>query len=376
MTGPGETARIAAFAVFAAAGALAAGAAVLVTERAEFAAGSLPEGWTADGEEIVSPAYPNALAGASVAYGAARAGASGTVSLFAVPRGGGESVKVADVGTAATVASFSLDAARDFRSFRIATNGVSLSSFEATWITPSVMAVSASVVAGETGYVENFDSLTNLPTESVWENGVTLPYWQASNNGGAFDKIKVTYGAGNKNAGLYAFHSNKNQSDTPPYSLAVVAKSKNYYKFGFAVANDTGFALTNFNVSFTARQFTFTAGRTSPQSMTFEYLVTNEIASVAAEGAWSPVDDLKFDAVASLEAGGPNSDLAFPCVATNMCHALGDVRLGKNDVLVLRWSVDGVANGDALGIDDVVLTCDPPDRKKFAVYIVKASPAR
>jgi len=375
MAGPGEAARLAAFAAFAAAGALAAGAAVLVTERAEFAAGSLPEGWTADGEEIVSPAYPNALAGASVAYGAARAGASGTVSLFAVPRGGGESVKVADVGTAATGASFSLDAARDFRSFRIATNGVSLSSFEATWITPSVMAVSASVVAGETGYVENFDALTNLPTESVWENGVTLPYWQASNDGGSFDKIKVTYGAGNKSGGLYAFRGT-NKNVRSHFSLAAVATSGKTHRMGFAVANDTGFALTNFNISFTARQFTFTAKRTSPQSMTFEYLVTNEVASVAAEGAWSPVDDLKFDAVASLEAGGPNSDLAFPCVATNMCHALSKVRLGKNDIFVLRWSVDGVASGDALGIDDVVLTCDPPDRKKFAVYIVKASPVR
>ena len=228
------------------------------------------------------------------------------------------------------------------------------------------LAVLGSVVAEE-GYTENFDALIGLGTSADWADGLTLPYWQACKGEAPVDKISTSYGVGNKTGGLYAYHGT-NKNDTASYSLAAVANSSNKMKFGFAVTNDMeGFVLSNFAVSFTARQWTFSSGRKDPQALHFEYLVTNEVAAMAApSNCWHAVEALRFDATGPGE--GTNSLAAAASVGkadwvtgsafANLEAALEGVAVRSGEVLLLRWRPDPFSNGEVLGVDDVGLTCE------------------
>ena len=219
------------------------------------------------------------------------------------------------------------------------------------------LTVSGTSVA-EHGYSENFDTLNGVGTSADWVDGITLPYWQACRGSSSEDNITEKSGMSNQSAGLYSYHGT-NKNDTASYSLAIVSKTNNRMTFGFAVTNDTDVLLTNFQLSFTARQWTFTRNRTVPQSLHFECLVTNKLVAVSDAGAWNEVDALQFDAVASLqeaEASG-RADYATGSAFANLTATLTGRMLHPGEVLMLRWWSDPVANGEALGVDDVGLTC-------------------
>ena len=230
------------------------------------------------------------------------------------------------------------------------------------------LAVSGASVA-EHGYSENFDALNGLGTTADWTDGLTLPCWQARKGEVLVDKISTSHGMGGKSgktSGLYAYHGT-NQNDTASYSLAVVANSSKKMKFCLAVTNDMeGFALSNFAVSFTARQWTFTSDRKVAQSLHFEYLVTNEVGAVSApSNCWHEVEALRFDATGPGE--GTNSlaaaasvgkaDWATGSAFANLEAVLEGVLLHSGEVLMLRWRPDPVSNGEVLGVDDVSITC-------------------
>ena len=128
-----------------------------------------------------------------------------------------------------------------------------------------------------------------------------------------------------------------------------------------------GFILSNFAVSFTARQWTFSSGRKDPQALHFEYLVTNEVAAMSApSNCWHEVEALRFDATGPGE--GTNSLVAAASVGkadwatgsafANLEAVLGGVVVHSGEVLMLRWSPDPVSNGEALGVDDVGVRCE------------------
>ena len=233
------------------------------------------------------------------------------------------------------------------------------------------LTVSGTSVA-EHGYSENFDTLNGVGTSADWVDGITLPYWQACRGSSSEDNITEKSGMSNQSAGLYSYHGT-NKNDTASYSLAIVSKTNNRMTFGFAVTNDTDVLLTNFQLSFTVRQWTFTSNRTVPQSLHFECLVTNKLVAVSDAGAWDGVDALQFDAVASLqeaEASG-RADYATGSAFANLTATLTGRRLHPGEVLMLRWTSDPVANGEALGVDDVGLTCERHS-EGLRVRIVKA----
>ena len=219
-----------------------------------------------------------------------------------------------------------------------------------------VLAVPGSDIVAE-GYHESFNALTNLP-DTVWSDGVTLPFWQARKGTELVDKITVTSGPGGKSGGLYAYRGT-NRADMASYSLSAVANGSNRMSFGFAVTNDTDGFLSDFRISFKARQWTFTTNRVANQSLRFSSLVTNELVSVsAADGAWTEIEALRFDAVRNLAASGVQADAATGSVFADLSSTLTGVRLRPGEILHLRWVPDPVSNGDALGVDDVSLTCD------------------
>ena len=99
-------------------------------EAADFTDGQTPKGWTVEEGAYVSPAYQSAVDRIELRYSAAAADASAAVSAFAA-HGEQSGTKVAEITAASSGASFDFPETTDFRSFRIAGNGLALSSFVA-----------------------------------------------------------------------------------------------------------------------------------------------------------------------------------------------------------------------------------------------------
>ena len=227
------------------------------------------------------------------------------------------------------------------------------------------LAVSGLRVSGEGGYVERFGAFTNQPSEIAWMDWLTLPYWQVCKGVLSVSKMTVKSGmAAKPTGGLYAYHGT-NRADMASYSLAAVSNGtsdNNAMKFGFGVTNDSASAvLHGFELGFMARQWTFAetaSNRPDAQAMHLEWLVTNAVVSVAAEGDWREVVSARFNAVYSLEAAGVDADYSTGSVSKAYRLSLENVELKPGQVLMLRWRQDRVSGGEALGVDDVEITCE------------------
>ena len=225
----------------------------------------------------------------------------------------------------------------------------------------SQLAVLGSAV-DDVGYSESFDVLNGLGSSADWVDGITLPYWQARKGTTAVGTISTSSGTGNKSGGLYAYRGT-NKTESASFSLAAAANTSNRLKFGFAVTNDTEGTLFDFEISFIARQWTFSSGRKEAQALHFEYLVTNEVVSVSDIGAWQEVDELRFDAMDHTAnsladaAIADRADYATGSAFSNLSATLNEVQLKRGEVLMFRWWPDPVSNGEVLGIDNLVLGC-------------------
>ena len=131
----------------------------------DFTGAGVPQGWTVENGEYRSPEYSNAVDRIELSYSGAGAAASATISAF--PKQG-DGTTVATLTAASSGASFDFPETTDFRSFRIAVNGLALTSFAAylsadTLDVPSGVAISNNItgtsfdaswspVDGATGY--------------------------------------------------------------------------------------------------------------------------------------------------------------------------------------------------------------------------------
>ena len=239
-----------------------------------------------------------------------------------------------------------------------------------------VLAVSSlNVVSHGDGYCENFDALIGLGASATWVDGVTLPYWQARKAGAPVTSIAVkTVSTASQNSGLYAFHGT-NKNETSSYSLAGVSKTNNKMYFGFAVTNDADATLSGFSISYTARQWTFAKKVDGAQTLHFEYLVTNEVIDVSASGGWDEVPGLAFASFASFESAeaAGKADSVTGSAYADLGAAFDGVSIKADEVLMLRWTSDTTAGGDALGVDHVVLHYDPPNSGTVLQFVKSKS---
>ena len=104
----------------------------LVTETADFSGADVPAGWTMSGGIYLSPEYSNAVSRIAFSYGAT-GGQVGTAQLFAIDHASSAETQIVLVNTATTGAAFDFPGSSDYRQFRIATDGLTLASFSATW---------------------------------------------------------------------------------------------------------------------------------------------------------------------------------------------------------------------------------------------------
>ncbi len=155
---------------------LSAFAGKLVTETADFSGAAVPSGWTVSDGGYLSPEYSNAVSRIALSYGTSGAGASGTAQLFAVDHASSAETQIASVNAATTGAAFDFPAASDYRRFRIAADGLTLTSFSATWLDTRLDAPSNVVATALTtdSLEVSWDAVSGAASYrvSVWTNVV------------------------------------------------------------------------------------------------------------------------------------------------------------------------------------------------------------
>ena len=102
-------------------------------------------------------------------------------------------------------------------------------------------------------YSQNFDSLANSGTGIAWTNNLTLPGWYASKSTTPHDVTTYNAGIGSSTAGaLYSFGG----SGSAERALGSLGSGgPGDLAYGIRFTNDTGFAQTNFLVSYTGENF-------------------------------------------------------------------------------------------------------------------------
>ena len=140
----------------------------------DFAGAGVPQGWTVENGEYRSPEYSNAVNRIELRYSGVDAAASATISAFP-KQGGGTSV--ATLSAASSGASFDFPETTDFRSFRIAVNGLALSSFT-IYLSADTLGMPSSVAISNNVTGTSFDASWSPVDDAtgyrvyVWTNAV------------------------------------------------------------------------------------------------------------------------------------------------------------------------------------------------------------
>jgi len=203
------------------------------------------------------------------------------------------------------------------------------------------------MTGAEGAYLQDFDALASNGLDNVWDNAAEpLEAWQAYSDAAAI----TTYRAGTgslPNGGLYAFGAEGGDDR----SLGSVASAGNTLRYGVAFSNETGSAVTNLAVTYTAEQRRVAASPT-PNALVFEYCVTNRVIPLN-QGAWRRVNALCFKTPLVTNA---SQAAGAVCVSAALSAALANPLLPGQAVL-LRWSdPDDAGNDHAFGIDDLKVT--------------------
>lgn len=195
-------------------------------------------------------------------------------------------------------------------------------------------------------YAQDFDGLSTNGSANVWDDAAEpLAAWYATANTAAVESYRAGSGSGTA-GGLYSF----GPEGSTNRSLGTLAGSGTTYRFGVALTNETGQAITNLTVSFVAVQWRVANGATN--TLSFEYCITNGVPPLG-QGCWTAVPELGFDSPVVTNA---EQSAGAVCVAEARCAAIaGPVPAGM--VVVLRWQDPDDAGSDhAFGIDDLVVT--------------------
>lgn len=121
------------------------------------------------------------------------------------------------------------------------------------------------------------------------------------------------------------------------------------YVYGLSFRNDTAFSVLKVVVRFDGLQFGFR--NMEVQNLACEYMVTNELVSVAADGDWHICDDLTY-ITAKDNTSGLESGKDIP-VTTALSADITDVSIPNDCYFMLRWRRNVTSNAAAIAIDNV-----------------------
>lgn len=188
----------------------------------DFMGTGVPQGWTVENGEYRSPEYSNAVDRIEFSYSGAGAAASATISAF--PKQG-DGTSVATLSAASSGASFDFPETTDFRSFRIAVNGLALSSFTA-YVSADTLGMPSDVAISNNITGTSFDASWSPVDDAtgyrvyVWTNAVVgasagTAVWQETMSG-ATNALSNTKMSDDKFAGCFE-NSGWTRSDKAGY---------------------------------------------------------------------------------------------------------------------------------------------------------------
>lgn len=210
---------------------------------------------------------------------------------------------------------------------------------------PMLCAQPLSACLAEGFYVAPFGNLPQAKSGRDWLNGVEpLPYWSAYR--GEVGVTKIGYGNGSSGTGTYNlfFFNSTNAVDNPGPALGSMVSGTAGMRYGVSFVNDTTQDLVDFRVTYRAVQWNF-KNADSSKTITAEYLVTNGLADVSADGDWVAMPALDF--ATPYPAAVAEAD---DCWQEEKSAALGNVRLRPGECLVMRWVDAKKANSPGTGI--------------------------
>lgn len=196
---------------------------------------------------------------------------------------------------------------------------------------------------GEGTYVQAFDALAVVGSPA-WDNAaVPLEACYAFANNVPVTFYKTGYGSGTS-GGLYSFGAEQS-SDR---SLGSLASAGNTYRYGLALTNETGQAVTNLTVCFMAEQWRVGSSALT-NTLTFDYCITNRVLPLY-QGVWRRVKALCFHTPLVT-----NEDVSAGAVYEGRRLAATLTRpVAPFEVVLLRWSdPDDPGIDHACGIDDL-----------------------
>ena len=204
---------------------------------------------------------------------------------------------------------------------------------------------------GQRVWLEDFSSFTNVFSTGKntvdWLNGATLPHWQAYCGGTPVVDVIRNNGAGTKK-GLYAYWATNKVVET--YALGTMTSgTADEFVYGLSFRNDTAFSVRNIAVGYDGMQFGFK--NKEVQDLVCEYLVTNELVSVAAAGDWRAFHGLAYHTSKDTESGLTSGE-DMP-VKTAVSAELMDATVPQGGYFMLRWRRSAAANAAAIAIDNV-----------------------
>jgi hypothetical protein len=194
-------------------------------------------------------------------------------------------------------------------------------------------------------YAQSFDALAAV-TKAVPFKDLAFPYWQMCYGGETVETVRFSALGGNPSSGGVYVCCDA-QKTTASFGLGSLATKATESVYGLVFSNDCATALADFSLSFTARQRTFKA---APKSLALEYLVTNEWVSVAAEGAWRPLD-IPVTAPYTEATRGDRTEYAQEIALDAVPAAVP-----PGSVLAIRWRDPAMTGGPLTNIDEVRFT--------------------
>lgn len=224
-------------------------------------------------------------------------------------------------------------------------------------------------------YTQNFNTLPTqagtVATSNIWANNVTLTGWYCNISNTVAPSIYGTAGAATNilggsgsasSGGFYSFGSNgvNALSDRAMGSIqanSFAASGAPSMAYGIRFTNDTGLALTNFQISYTGEQWRQNANA-AVQSLLFAYRVDSSPITntdVGSLATWNGVSALNFN---TPLAGATALQLDGNAAAnrTALSATLTGIVVLPGQEIFLRWlDVNDPNNDHSLAIDDLTI---------------------
>lgn len=218
------------------------------------------------------------------------------------------------------------------------------------------------LLSGGLTYSQNFDTLASVAVSTVpWADNTTLPGWYASRAlpapTAAIPSYRVSGGEAN-NGSIWSFGTNSAFGILTERALGSVASgTPGTNAWGLRIQNDTGAAVDNILITYTAEQWR-NGGNITAQTMPFSYQVSGSpfsspLSATPNDPAYTAFAGLTYTSqITGATAGAlDGNDPLNRTIFSNVL--LTGVTLNPGQELMIRWyDINDAGNDHGFGVDD------------------------